>query len=68
MAEIKNYSNMQTARNANKALFDNIASLPADIELYDLQLASYTSLCAGCTSPDAVNYDPFAEVDDNTCL
>lgn len=68
MAKPANYANLQSARDANKALFDNIASLPADIELYTLELGSYSSLCAGCTNPDAVNFDPTAEIDDNSCL
>jgi hypothetical protein len=62
-----NYNEMQTARNAMAALLENIAFLPEDIELIPLKHANYSSLCVGCTNPDASNYDPLAEIDNNSC-
>lgn len=59
---------MQKARNATTALLENLESLPDGIELYPLEFASYSSLCIGCTDPRAKNYDPLAEVDDNSCI
>jgi hypothetical protein len=63
-----NYSEMQNARDAQAALFDNISFLIGEFDLVNLHLASFSNLCRGCTDPQASNYDPLAEVDDNTCL
>lgn len=63
-----NYDAMQKARDANAALLQNLAFLPDEINMVDLKLVSYSSLCIGCTNPDAINYNPLAEIDDNSCL
>lgn len=63
-----NYNEMQYARDVQKAIFENLDLMPQDFEMYPFILASYASLCTGCTDPKAYNYDPTAEIDDNTCL
>jgi hypothetical protein len=63
-----NYTEMQYARNVENAIFENMDLMPPDFELYPFLLASYVSLCTGCTDPKAYNYDPSAEIDDNSCL
>lgn len=62
------YHKMQQARSVTQAIFDNIDLMPAEFEMIPFLAASYTSLCKGCTDPRAFNYDPTAEVDDNSCL
>lgn len=63
-----NFSAMQKARSVQNAIAQNIEFMPADFEMYPFLDASYVSLCVGCTDPRAFNYDPTAEVDDNSCL
>jgi hypothetical protein len=63
-----NIDDLLKARDVAANIFDNIEFMPADFEMYPFMFASYISLCKGCTDPRAVNYDPTAEVDDNTCL
>lgn len=63
-----NYTDMQYARDVERVIFDNLEFMPADFEMYPFKLASYVSLCTGCTDPNAFNYDPLAEIDDNSCL
>lgn len=64
----KNATQMNIARDVVKNTFDNLEFMPADFEMYPFIFASYRSLCEGCTDPRAINYNPMAEVDDNTCL
>jgi hypothetical protein len=63
-----NYENMQKARDPMVALFANLDQLPESFDIYPLLDASYSSLCTGCTDPRASNYDPLAEVDNNSCI
>jgi hypothetical protein len=64
----KNIVDMTRARDVNTNIFENISSMPSDFEMYPFTLASYVSLCLGCTDPNALNFNPLAEVDDSTCL
>ena len=67
----KNIAELHMARDAMNALFtadsDALFGL-TDIGLVPLLAVDFRSLCYGCTDKDAQNYDPKAEVDDNTCL
>jgi hypothetical protein len=63
-----NYYEMQQARIVQNAILQNIEFMPDTFEMYPFIDASYVSLCVGCTDPRAYNYDPTAEVDDNSCL
>jgi len=64
----KNFEAMQAARDVTKNIFENLEFMPSDFEMYPFRTASYTNLCTGCTDPRASNYDPYAEIDNNTCL
>jgi hypothetical protein len=64
----KNYKDLMHARNVDANIFENLHMMPSDFEMYPFIYASYTSLCLGCTDPRASNFDPNAEVDNNTCL
>lgn len=63
-----NYNEMQQARDVQTSIFENMDLMPTDFEMYPFLRASYVSLCKGCTDPRAYNYDPSAEIDDNSCL
>lgn len=63
-----NLNEMNVARDVQHNVFENIHLMPEEFEMYPFILASYISLCTGCTDPRAYNYDPLAEIDDNSCL
>lgn len=63
-----NNAELRKAVDVAANIFANIESMPENFEMYPFLLASYNSLCQGCTDPRAFNYDPNAEVDDNSCL
>jgi hypothetical protein len=63
-----NINAIHLARDVQRNLIENIHLMPAEFDMYPFILASYASLCMGCTDPRAYNYDPLAEVDDNSCL
>jgi hypothetical protein len=63
-----NYYEMQQARIVQNSILQNIEFMPDTFDMYPFIDATYVSLCVGCTDPRAYNYDPTAEVDDNSCL
>lgn len=66
-----NLTELHMARDAVSALFSadstDLSAL-GDFGLIPLLAIDFRSLCYGCTDKDAQNYDPKAEVDDNTCI
>ncbi len=63
-----NINAIHLARDVQRNFTENIQLMPAEFDMYPFVLASYVSLCTGCTDPRAYNYDPLAEIDDNSCL
>jgi hypothetical protein len=63
-----NANEMHFARDVQRNVFANIHLMPEEFEMHPFILASYLSLCTGCIDPKAFNYDPLAEIDDNSCL
>jgi hypothetical protein len=63
-----NNAELRKAVDVANNIFENIAAMPADFEMYPFMAASYSSLCTGCTDPRALNYDETAEIDNNSCL
>jgi hypothetical protein len=64
----KNINAMRIAKDVHTSIFENIAIMPENFEMYPFLPADYNSLCTGCTEPDATNFNPLAEVNDSTCL
>lgn len=63
-----NHADMHGARYVEDNIYENINLMPLDFEMYPFLIASYVSLCKGCTDPRSINFNPLAEVDDSTCL
>lgn len=62
-----NVVEMRDAQSAfNAAMADPLVT--EDVRTVMLSDVSYNSLCTGCTDPESPNYDPYAEIDDGTCV